>query len=239
MLTNLAGRVEQERFALLRQPTEVKRIEVLLLTADRGLCGSFNTNLINNCEKFARQLRAEGKELSLTCVGKKGRDFFRRRKYNIRQAHVDIMGHFGYDLAARLGADLTSTFISGEADEVYIIYGKFISMARQTPDRRKLLPLAPTAAGAAQAGGVEHIFEPSVDVLLEAMLPKNINIQVFDALLQTNTGEHAARMAAMDNATRNCKDMITSLTLTMNKARQAAITKELMDIINGAEALRR
>jgi F-type H+-transporting ATPase subunit gamma len=238
VLGNLAGRVEQERFALLRQPAEVKKVEVLLLTADRGLCGSFNMNLIINCEKFARQLKAEGKELSLVCVGKKGRDFFRRRGANIRAAHVDVMGRFGYDLAARLGADLTNSFVSGEADEVYLIYSHFVNSARQTPDRRKLLPIAPTAAAEEKAGGVEHIFEPSVDVLLEAMLPKNINIQVFDALLQTSTGEHAARMAAMDNATRNCKDMISSLTLTMNKARQSTITKELMDIVGGAEALK-
>jgi F-type H+-transporting ATPase subunit gamma len=238
VLGSLAGRVEQERFALLRQPTEVKKVEVLLITADRGLCGSFNTNLLNNCEKFARQLKAEGKELSLVCVGKKGRDFFRRRKYNMRASHIDIMGRFGYDLAARLGADVTNTFVSGEADEVYIIYSKFLSMARQVPDRRKLLPIAPAAAAEVTAGGVEHIFEPSVDVLLEALLPKHINIQVFDSLLQTNVGEHAARMAAMENATRNCKDMITSLTLTMNKARQATITKELMDIVGGAEALK-
>jgi F-type H+-transporting ATPase subunit gamma len=238
VLGNLAGRVEQERFALLRQPAEVKKVEVLLLTADRGLCGSFNMNLIINCEKFARQLKAEGKELSLVCVGKKGRDFFRRRGANIRAAHVDVMGRFGYDLAARLGADLTNSFVSGEADEVYLIYSHFVNSARQTPDRRKLLPIAPTAAAEEKAGGVEHIFEPSVDVLLEAMLPKNINIQVFDALLQTSTGEHAARMAAMDNATRNCKDMIGSLTLTMNKARQSTITKELMDIVGGAEALK-
>lgn len=237
VLGNLAGRVEQERFALLRQPTEVKKVGVLLITADRGLCGSFNTNLINNCEKFARQLKAEGKELSLVCVGKKGRDFFRRRKFNIVQGHVDVMGRFGYDLAARLGADLTNSFIAGEVDEVYIIYSRFISLVRQIPDRRRLLPIAPAEAKV-EAGGVEHIFEPSVDVLLEAMLPKNINIQVFDALLQTNTGEHAARMTAMDNATRNCKDMITDLTLSMNKARQAAITKELMDIVGGAEALK-
>jgi len=238
VLGSLAARVEQERFALLRPRAEVKKVELFLITADRGLCGSFNMNLIMNCERYIRQLRAEGKAYSLVCIGKKGRDFFRRRKYPIREAHIDIMGKFGFDLAARLGADATSLFLSGEADEVYMIYSHFLSAARQTPTRKLLLPIAPAAVSEARAGGVEHIFEPSVDVLMEALLPKNINIQVFDSLLQTSVSEHAARMAAMDNATRSCKDMITDLTLTFNKARQATITKELMDIVGGAEALK-
>jgi F-type H+-transporting ATPase subunit gamma len=237
VLGSLAGRVSPERFALLQAREEVKKIEVLMLTADRGLCGSFNMNLVMNCERYARQLRAEGKELSLVCVGKKGRDFFRRRGYNIRAAHLDVMGRFGYDLAARLGADLSQSFLTGEADEVYIVSSNFISSARLVPTRKKLLPVSPEM-GEAKAGGVEHIFEPSVDVLMETLLPKNVNIQIFDALLQTSVSEHAARMAAMDNATRNCKDMITSLTLTYNKARQSTITKELMDIVGGAEALK-
>jgi F-type H+-transporting ATPase subunit gamma len=238
VLSSLAARVEPERFALLQPRDEVKKVEVLLLTADRGLCGSFNMNLMLTCERYARELKRQGKELSLVCVGKKGRDFFRRRGYNIRQAHIDVMGRFGYDLAARLGADLTTSFVSGEADEVHIIYSKFFSVARQGPDRRLLLPIVPAEAAGAGAAGVEHIFEPSVDVLMEALLPKNVNIQVFDTLLQTSVGEHAARMTAMDNATRNCKDMITDLTLSMNKVRQASITKELMDIVGGAEALK-
>jgi F-type H+-transporting ATPase subunit gamma len=238
VLSGLAARVPAEGFALLQQRAEVKKVEVVLMTADRGLCGSFNMNLINNCERFARQLRAEGKELSLVCVGKKGRDFFRRRHYNIKTAHLDVMGRFGYDLAARLGADATTDFLSGEADEVYVIYSKFVSVARQVADRKKLLPISPGAVSEAKAGGIEHIFEPSVQVLMEALLPKNINIQMFDALLQTNVSEQAARMAAMDNATRSCKDIVSSLSLSANKARQAQITRELMDIVGGAEALK-
>ncbi|MFH0809338.1 MAG: ATP synthase F1 subunit gamma [Pseudomonadota bacterium] len=237
VLSGLAGRVEQERFALLRSRPEVKKVEILVLTADRGLCGSFNMNLINAAGRFIRELKAQDKEVSLVCVGKKGRDYFRRRGYNIRQAHVDVMGRFGYDLAASLGNDLSNSFISGEADEAYIVHSNFVSAARQRPICRRLLPISATDVQA-KTGGTEYIFEPSVDVLLETLLPQNVNIQIYDGLLQTNVSEHASRMASMDNATRNCKDMINSLTLTFNKARQTTITKELMDIVGGAEALR-
>jgi len=238
VLSGLAGRVDQEKFALLQTRPEVKKIEVLLCTADRGLCGSFNTNLMVTCERYLRQLKAEGKEYSLVCVGRKGRDYFRRRNYPIRNAYTDILGKFGFDLAVRVGQELSNVFVSGEADEVNCFFTEFISAARMKPKMRKLLPISGDIGGGEAKTEAEYIFEPSAEVILEAMLPRNINVQIYDALLQNNVAENAARMAAMDNATRACKDMITSLTQTFNKARQAAITKELMDIVGGAEALK-
>lgn len=237
MLGNLAGRVEPEIHPFFQQAPQVGKVGLVLMTADRGLCGSFNVNLINTAVKFIREKEAEGQEVVLTCVGRKGRDFFRRRKREIRVSYVDIWGKFDFSNAVLVAREIMSDFLAGEVHEVYLIYATFINMAIQRPKMVKLLPIVPEEA-AAEEPALEYLFEPPVAQFLEYLLPKYINVQVYHGFLENSASEHAARMTAMDNASSNCKEMITHLTLVMNKARQAAITKELMDIVGGAEALR-
>ncbi len=249
VLGSLAERIgadEEHLPPLLAPREEIKTVDLLLMTSDRGLCGSFNTNLIAKAESFLKEKAGQGVETRLICMGRKGRDYFRRRKYNILSDHIGIVGaRFGFNVAVTAGQGLIDSFLGGETDEAYMIFSEFVSMARQTPTVRQLLPIAAveqvegTPQEAEDVGYVpEHICEPPAEELMAELLPKQVYVQVFSGLLETSTSEHAARMAAMDNATSNCKEMITSLTLIYNKARQAAITAELMDIVGGAEALK-
>jgi len=239
MLGNLAGRVEPEIHPFFQQAEPVERVGLVLMTADRGLCGSFNVNLINTAVKFIREKEAEGIEVSLICVGRKGRDFFRRRKREMLAQYVDVWNKFDFSNAVTVAREIMSTFLSGEVQEVYLIHSTFINMAVQRPNLVQLLPIKPTEAEAEEEGpSLEYLFEPPMEQFLEYLLPKYINVQVYHGFLENSTSEHAARMTAMDNAQSNCKEMINTLTLVMNKARQAAITKELMDIVGGAEALK-
>jgi F-type H+-transporting ATPase subunit gamma len=237
MLGNLAGRVEPEIHPFFQQAPEVKKVGLVLMTADRGLCGSFNVNLINQAVKFIREKEAAGIEVSLICVGRKGRDYFRRHNREMLAQYVDVWGKFDYSNAVTVAREVMSAFISGQVAEVHLIHASFINMAIQRPQLVQLLPIQPGEA-AAEAPGMEYLFEPPEEQFLEYLLPKYINVQVYHGFLENSASEYAARMTAMDNAQSNCKEMITHLTLVMNKARQAAITRELMDIVGGAEALK-
>ncbi|ROR03475.1 ATP synthase F1 subunit gamma [Desulfosoma caldarium] len=224
-------------FLLMTPREEVKKIELVLLTADRGLCGSFNNNLIATAERFIMQKRREGLEVSLTAAGRKGRDYFRRRHYTVRRELTGLLNKPNYDDAFRLGREIIELFLDGDADEVYIIYSHFRSMVKQEPTIIRLLPVVPETHAEGEAR--EYIFEPSHEELLNDLLPNYVYNQLLDCFYLTAVSEHAARMTAMENATNNCKDMVHNLTLTYNKARQASITKELMDIVGGAEALKK
>ena len=232
---SVAQRVEPDAHPLLVR-REIRRVGILLLTADRGLCGSFNTNLITRAEKEAKSRIGRGQEVCFFMVGRKGRDFFRRQKADIRSAYVDNR-RITYDLAAKVADDVITAYVQEEVDEVLLIYSKFINVAVQRPQVVSLLPFVLPEQEA--PGGMDYLYEPAPQLLLEAILPEQVRVQVFAALLENNTSEQAARMTAMDNASRNCKEMIDRLTLVYNKTRQAAITKELMDIVGGAEALKK
>ena len=239
MLGDLAGKTDEGAHPLLAAREEVKTTGIVLVTSDRGLCGSFNVNLINAALKLAKVKTGEGKAVRFYCVGKKGRDSIRKQGYDIPQALVGAMNQFDFQLAAELGGAVMDAFLAGELDEVIVIYGEFISLGRQAPATMQLLPIAATETTAeSTGGGQEYTYEPAVEGLLAELLPRFIKVQVYRGLLDTSAGEHAARMAAMDNATRNCDDMTTALTLLYNKTRQAAITRDLMDIVGGAEALK-
>jgi len=238
MLGNLAARVEPEIHPFFQQAPVVERVALVLMTADRGLCGSFNVNLIHQAVRFIREKEAQGIQVSLTCVGRKGRDFFRRRKREIRAQHVDVWNKFDFSNAIAVAREIMSDFLTGEVQEVYLIYANFVNLVIQRPKLVQLLPIATAAAAPEEAPTAEYLFEPPVAQFLEYLLPKYINVQVYHGFLENAASEHAARMSAMDKASSNCKDMIVHLTLVMNKARQAAITRELMDIVGGAEALK-
>lgn len=239
VIGRLAAGVEQDgTFELMTPREEVKKVELVLLTADRGLCGSFNNNLIVTAERFIDRKQSEGVEVSMTAAGRKGRDYFKRRRYPIRRELTGLLNKPNYDDAFQLGRQLIELFLDGDADEVYVIYSHFRSMVKQEPTVIRLLPIVPEQQDELE-GGREYIFEPSHHELLNDLLPNYVYNQLLDCFYMTAVSEHAARMTAMENATNNCKDMVRDLTLTYNKARQAAITKELMDIVGGAEALKK
>jgi F-type H+-transporting ATPase subunit gamma len=245
VLGSLAQRAGEESNPLLVPKEEVKKVHVVLCTSDRGLCGGFNTNLIDMADAFVKEKTGDGIEFSFTNFGKKGRDWCRKEELQIETEYLGVVGgSFGFNIASAAGKTLVDAFLEGTYDEVHLVYAQFASMAKQLPTLQQLLPIPPIVAeeheDAEEAGSYmpEHICEPSTDSLLGDMLPRNVYVQIYSALLETSTSEHAARMMAMDNATSACRDMIENLTLVYNKARQAAITAELMDIVGGAEALK-
>ena len=238
VLENLASRIDPEIHPLLMRKDMVAKVELLHFTADRGLCGSFNVNAIAMAEKWIGSQQKEGVDCSLTVVGKKGRDFFRKRNYPITTTHTNIYETINIAFVNQMTSDFIGRFLRDEVDEVYMIYSRFLGMAKQEPTVVKIIPIEPPKGEEKGEGMADYLCEPSAESLLIELLPKHISVQVYNAFLQQETSEHAARMAAMDNATKNCAEMLENLTLVYNKARQAAITAELMDIVGGAEALR-
>jgi F-type H+-transporting ATPase subunit gamma len=238
VINNLSSRIDPEAFPLMSQ-RPVKKVELISLTADRGLCGSFNVNLINAGEKFVKSRKQEQIDFSLVPVGKKAAEYYRRRKYEIRSRYIDIFSSFDMIVASGIGRDVMENFLSGGSDEVYLIYGEFINLGVQRPKLVRLLPIAPMQQEGEAAQGLDYIYEPSVEGIFQELLPRYVNVQIYRGMLENAASEQAARMTAMDNATRNCKELINSLSLIYNKARQSAITKELMDIVGGAEALKK
>ncbi len=235
-----SGAVNTSQFELM-QTRDVKKVELVLVAADRGLCGAFNANLINKAERFIREQKAKGRDVSIVCVGKKGAQYFRKFDF-FRKAYEDIMSRVEIFNARTVAREAMRAFIEGEVDETYIIYGYFINVVRQVPKVEKLLPISIEEEEVEeqleeQISG-SYIYEPSVEEIFAELLPLYINTRVFAAMLETAVSEQAARMTAMDNANRACGDMVHNLTLLFNKTRQAAITKELMDIVGGAEALK-
>jgi F-type H+-transporting ATPase subunit gamma len=238
VIRRLASGVEDaSSYPLITPREEVTKIDVVLITADRGLCGSFNNNLIIAAERFIRQRTAEGIEVSMVAAGRKGADYFRRRRYDVRKRVTGLLNKPSYNDAFELGQDVIERYESGECDAVYGIYSHFVSMVKQIATVVQILPIVPEEADE-KAGYFEYLFEPSHEALLTDLLPNFVYVQLLEFMYQTAVGEHAARMAAMENATSNCKELVRSLTLIYNKARQAGITKELMDIVGGAEALK-
>jgi F-type H+-transporting ATPase subunit gamma len=244
VLGSLAGSAGDQSNPLLVPSEEIKRTHIILCTSDRGLCGGFNTNLIEKAEDLGREKTSQGIEVTYTAFGKKGRDWMRREKLKMIDQYIGIVGSiFSFNVASQSGRKMVSAFLDNQYDEVMIVYAEFLSMARQTPMIKQLLPIPPLQIEVAAAQETakympEHITEPSAAALMGELLPKSVDVQVYRALLETSTSEHAARMMAMDNATKACNDIIQNLTLVYNKARQAAITGELMDIVGGAEALK-
>ena len=237
VMNSLALRVSSDSHPLLavREP---KKIRVICMTSDRGLCGGFNTNLIKATERFVTTKKSEGREVTLIPIGRKGRDYF-RKKMPIVNDRTDLLAKFGMETAVRISDDIIPPFVAGEYDELYLIYNEFRNVSVQRPSVVRLFPL-PTIGQYDEVSAdarLDYIYEPSEEVLLDKMLNMYVHVLLFRALLETNAGENGARMASMDNATKNCDELITSLSLKYNKARQAAITAELMDIVGGTEAL--
>jgi len=221
----------------------VKKVMLILVTSDRGLCGAFNSNLIKAAEKFLKSQQEEGREGCLACVGKKGNAFFKKSPFEILHSSVGIMDKIQMFNARQVGQEVINLFLEEEVDEVQLLYGRFVNVVLQRPTMNRLLPISTEGLEEAEEGATEgpkatYIYEPDPEEILNQLMPMYVNVQIMHAMLETGASEQAARMTAMDNATRACGDMITDLTLVMNKARQSAITAELMDIVGGAEALK-
>lgn len=242
VLAELSSKVEGNAHPLLAEHEEKKHCAIVLVTSDRGLCGSFNGNIIATALKLAKEKKAEGLEVSFVCMGKKGRDAVRAAGYKIVKAYADRMGSIDFALASSVAQEVIFGYENFDLDEVWLLYGEFVSMGQQPPRTLCLLPLkTPEAEEIVEEAGeprCEYVYEPQEEKLLAELLPRYVKVQVYRGMLDTSASEHAARMAAMDNATRNCNEMINMLTLLYNKTRQASITSELIDIVGGAEALK-
>lgn len=237
---NLAPSMNPSEFPLMEQ-REVKTVELIVVTSDRGLCGSFNSNVIRMVQKMIAQYKREGKKVSLVCVGKKGNAILKKSGL-VRTDHLDIMGTFQMFNARAIAQDAAENFIAGEADEVKIVCNEFISVATQKPKVIELLPIKPIEVEGQVEGGdeasVDYIYEPQPEQIMEVLLPLYLNVMIYNTMLEVAAGEHAARMSAMDNATTACRDIVKDLTMIYNKVRQGSITADLMDIVGGAEALK-
>jgi F-type H+-transporting ATPase subunit gamma len=240
VLTDLSSRTDASVHPLLEVREEIKKVVIVLVTADKGLCGSFNVNLTNKARKLAKEKEAAGKVVEFVCVGKKGRDVLRKQRWPIIFDHINVMHTFDFSLGVELGSKLINGYLKHEMDEVIIVFEEFKSIIKQEVASLRILPIASETATEKASAAVpsEYIYEPSVEGILAELLPRFVNVQIYRSLLDTNASEHASRMRAMDNATKNCDDLLKSMTLVYNKARQSAITKELMDIVGGAEALK-
>ena len=231
VIQHLLPDIDRDALPLL-DVRDVKRKAYVVVSADRGLAGAFNTNLLKVAQK---EIDAFGKEkVDIFCIGKKARDHFKRREYNIITSHVDFWADMEFNSAITIGRSIIEHFTSGKVDEIHVVYNYFINVGQQQVKSEVLLPLVYE-----ENNGVTHdrLYEPSKEELVSSLIPRHLNVQMWKYLLESYASEQAARMLAMENATSNSQDMIKDLTLKFNKARQAAITTEMLEIVSGAEAL--
>jgi len=233
VLNSLATRATPESHPLLMRREE-RKIEVVIITSDRGLCGGFNANILKVGK--AELERWKRSDVSVTAVGKKGRDFLRRRRIPMRREIVDVFRKISYAHAAELARDLMQRYTSLERDAIYLVYNEFKSAIQQRVVVEKLLPIEKLPEAEALLP-VDYLYEPGQREIFDQLLPKHVEVQVYRALLESAAAEHGARMSAMDAATNNAGELIDSLTLNMNKVRQAGITKEILEVVAGAAAL--
>ncbi len=239
VLSSLALRVDAESHALLAERGKGKAL-VVLITGDRGLCGGFNTNISKAAERFIREKTEGFASYELFIVGRKGNDYLKRRSaMNILKVHENLIGtgQVSYPTGALLGKEIVDLYLSGEYDGVFLVFNAFQSAMTQIQTVTQLLPIVPKEV-AEGTQVIDYIYEPNVAEVLDEILPKHIEVQIFRSLLESAASEHGARMTAMDSASKNASEMIGKLTLQYNRARQAAITKELLEIISGAESIK-
>ena len=235
MLNSLIPEIDRSILPELERRTAIDHKLFVVITADRGLAGAFNSNVIKMAQK---EIDKFGKDKSvLICIGKKSLSHFKIRKYNIIEEYIDFWSELGFQHAISMGEKIISHFISGEADEVQVIYNKFINVGKQEVQHERFLPLTYDSQDESPSMMTDRIYEPSKESVVKVMVPKYLNTQIWQYLLESFASEQAARMLAMENATTNSEDMIKDLSLKFNKARQSAITTEMLEIVSGAEAL--
>jgi F-type H+-transporting ATPase subunit gamma len=245
VLSSLASRVDPASHPLLDErdtPRAGGRVLLIVITADRGLCGSFNTNVIKSAAQFIAD--TSGRQVALGLVGRRGRDYFGRRGFDVLLERINLFAQLKYEDAQAAAKAAMDAFTGGQADSVHLVYNEFKSVMQQRVVTDRLLPISRVAiAGAdapaarSEAPAVDYLYEPEPEELFKHLIPSHVEVQVFRALLESNAAFYAAQMTAMDAATRNSGEMIDQLTLYMNKVRQAAITREIIEVVSGAEAL--
>ena len=241
-LAEVARSQRDAEHPLLTARPEVTRAEFLVVTSDRGLCGAFNANVLKHADPLIAARRTRGQQVTVSTAGRKAREHYRRRLPAQLGADYPQTGWVRYGQAVDIAARLASRYASGEIDEAILVFSQFASAMTQRPKHVRLLPFAPAGGGEGGEGGeaaetLPYQIEPSAEKLLAVLVPKALEVEIYRALLENQAGEHGARMTAMESATRNTTELIQSLVLQFNRARQAAITKELVEIVSGAEAL--
>ena len=242
VIENLAAGGAEVDHPLLRRADKVERVGIIVISSDRGLAGPYNSSVIKAAERQVQNARSEGADYSLIVIGKKARDYFAFRKYAIDSFTMGISDNPTYEDARRIADEVSALFSEGRIDRVELVYTEFVSLGSQKVATRRFLPLESTATIAAEGGGEAGVsgafeFEPSPEAVLESLLPRYVEARLFGALLDSAASEHASRQRAMKAATDNAEELITKLSREMNKARQDAITTEIMEIVSGAEAL--
>ena len=238
VMSSVARRVDSTAHPLLRE-SDVPGAPPLLIviSADRGLCGSFNSNVIKQATTFVQD--SPDREVALALIGRKGRDFFMRRRMDVRYEAVNVFQQVKYSHAHDLATMAIEQFTTGKVSSVYLLYNEFKSVMTQRVVVERLLPIPRLTPenGGVEGPLVDYLYEPSADEILSTIVPRHVEIQMYRALLESAASEHAARMTAMDAATRNAQEMVDKLSLYMNKVRQAAITREIIEVVSGAQAL--
>lgn len=216
---------------------QTKKVLVVVLTSDRGLCGAFNTNILKEAVRLIEEdLIPQQLNYSLFCIGKKGFDFFRKRDYEITGNALGVFGHLKFTDALSISGEMISGYLKGDFDKIVVVYNEFKSVVRQEIVREQYLPISFNEGEKTKRSTIDYIFEPGQKEIIASLLPKHLQSQMWRILLESNASEFGARMTAMDNASTNAKDLIRSLKITYNKARQAAITKEILEVVSGANA---
>lgn len=241
MIWDLSEHTSRDAHPLLQIRPEENALMVVI-TSDRGLCGAFNSNINRRAEKYLRTGEGGHSKVELALIGKKGRDYFRRRGFSIAAEYMDVLTDPNFNHVAEIGGELVAKFLDGKLDAVYVVYNEFKSALSQQVVVERLLPIVPEGSGQDGPGqtiqGLEFIFEPSAGAVLENILPMYFNIRLYFAVLESLAAEMGARMTAMESATQNASELISKLSLMYNKARQAAITTEMLEIVSGAEAMK-
>jgi F-type H+-transporting ATPase subunit gamma len=239
LLQHLSANVESSLIAMF-QERPVNAVALIIVTADRGFCGAFNSNLVKAAEKHIllnyKSLNEQG-NVKLFCVGKKGFDYFSKRGYTVAGKYIGVYNNLAFGEAQNIVRGVVGGYLKGDFDRVEVVYNEFKSVAQTRIVIDQFLPVAQPLVDGKPAKTVDYIYEPSDVKIMDAMVPKHLNFQLWRALLESNAAEQGARMAAMENATTNANELINTLQLSYNKARQAAITNELLEIVGGAEAL--
>ena len=243
LLDQALGRIAQRAGAdeaaghPLLEARPMRRVELVVITSDRGLAGGFNSNIGRRVQRFLVENGDRFEQIQVTTIGKKGRDFLRARRIAIRKDFTGVHSQLGYEKAREIAREYAERVLAGEVDGVFLVYNEFKSAISQKVTLKQLLPVE-TSGEAGGAAGVDFLYEPARRELLQDLVPRHLDMQVWRALLDSAASEHGARMTAMESATKNATEMIAALSLQYNRARQAYITKELMEIVSGAEALK-
>ena len=235
---NIVSSLQGDKHILFDGKSEVKKVAIVIMTSDRGLCGSFNNNALKELEKLVNKFQRDGKDVSVITVGKNGRDFYKRRNIEIDSEYVQMIPETMFDKAKNISEEIVRFYMNNLYDEVYLIYSKFISAISYELSIEKLLPVAKSTKSDETKKVKEYLFEPTKEKVLEIFIPKRLNMKLYQSLLENTASEHSARMTAMKSASDNAGDMIEKLTLEYNRVRQAIITQELSEIVGGSEALK-